>query len=36
MGGWTAWAILELGLDKTTADILKTDPKYFETILNAK
>lgn len=26
----------ELGLDKTTADILKTDPKYFETILNAK
>ena len=26
----------ELGLDKTTQEILKTDPKYFETILNAK
>ena len=25
----------ELGLDKTTQDILKTDPKYFENILNA-
>ena len=26
----------ELGLDKTTQEILKTNPKYFETILNAK
>ena len=26
----------ELGLDKTTQDILKTNPKYFENILNAK
>lgn len=26
----------ELGLDKTTQEILKTNPKYFENILNAK
>lgn len=26
----------ELGLDKTTQEILKNDPKYFENILNAK
>ena len=26
----------ELGLDKTTQEILKTNPKYFETIMNAK
>ena len=26
----------ELGLDKTTQEILKTNPKYFETILNAQ
>ena len=26
----------ELGLDKTTQEILKSNPKYFETILNAK
>ena len=26
----------ELGLDKTTQEILKTNPKYFESILNAK
>ena len=26
----------ELGIDKTTQEILKTNPKYFETILNAK
>lgn len=26
----------ELGLDKTTQEILKTDPKYFENILSAK
>lgn len=26
----------ELGLDKTTQDILKNNPKYFETILSAK
>lgn len=26
----------ELGLDKTTQEILKNDPKYFETVLNAK
>ena len=26
----------ELGLDKTTQEILKSDPKYFETVLNAK
>ena len=25
----------ELGLDKTTQDILKNNPKYFENILNA-
>ena len=26
----------ELGLDKTTQEILKSNPKYFENILNAK
>ena len=26
----------ELGLDKTTQEILKSNPKYFETILNVK
>ena len=26
----------ELGINKTTQEILKTNPKYFETILNAQ
>ena len=26
----------ELGIDKTTQEILKTNPKYFENILSAK
>ena len=34
--GYFAEVRQELGLDKTTQDILKTNPRYFENILNAK
>lgn len=34
--GYFAEVRQELGLDKTTQDILKNNPKYFENILNAK